>query len=184
MLPLGHIAYTWAGLAAAEAGWSWDIDYRAAALAALLPDLIDKPLALTVMRRSGTSQGLGHTLLFHALLTLLTVWKRWKWSRYALTVNLHLVADQMWKYRSTFCFPFLGRLEAWTFMGTPSAMLNAYAEIARSPEVLAVELVGLGLLIRLVRKAQLYRPNRAKAFLLTGRLNPGARLADSRQVGD
>ncbi|MGC9332662.1 MAG: hypothetical protein ACP5JJ_00820, partial [Anaerolineae bacterium] len=71
MLPLGHVAYTWAGLTWLQSkGHGKEVDYRYAAVAALLPDLVDKPLSLTLLSNSGTSQGLCHTLLAHSLLTL------------------------------------------------------------------------------------------------------------------
>jgi hypothetical protein len=171
MLPLGHIAYTWATVAWVQSQRKGpDLDYRCAAVAALLPDLIDKPLSLTVLADSGTSQGLAHTLLGHSLLTLAVA--RWKpqWLPYALIANAHLLADQMWKYPRTLLFPFSGRLDSWKFMGTPTAMLRAYAEIVTRPAILAVELVGLGLLGWLVQKGNLNQKQGLKRLLLTGRI--------------
>jgi len=146
------------------------MDYRGAAVAALLPDLIDKPLTLTFMSSSGTSQGPAHTLLGQALLTAVTARRKPSWLPYALIANSHLVADQMWKYPRTLLFPFSGGFDRWRFMGTPSAMLDAYAEIAFRPAIMAVEAVGLALLGWLVRKHQLYRRQPLKRLLLTGRL--------------
>jgi hypothetical protein len=107
MLPFGHVAYTWAALAWLQSReWATDVDYRGAAVAALLPDLIDKPLTLTLMSSSGTSQGPGHTLLGQALLTAATARLRAEWLPYALISSSHLLADQMWKYPRTLLFPF------------------------------------------------------------------------------
>jgi len=170
MLPFGHVAYTWAALAWLQSRErATDVDYRGAAVAALLPDLIDKPLTLTLMSGSGTSQGPGHTLLGQALLTAATARLRSEWLPYALISNSHLLADQMWKYPRTLLFPFSGRFDSWKFMGTPSAMLNAYAEIATRPAIMAVEAVGLALLGWLVRRHRLYSRGSLKRFLLTGR---------------
>ena len=169
MLPLGHIAYTWAGLAWLQARQQViDVDYRAAAVAALLPDLIDKPLSLTVMSNSGTSQGASHTLLGQALLTLAVARLRPSWLPYALISNSHLLADQMWKYPRTLFFPFSGRLDSWRFMGTPSAMLSAYAEIVTRPAIVAVEVVGLVLLAWVVRRGKLCRKGPLRRLLSTG----------------
>jgi hypothetical protein len=88
---------------------------------------------------------------------------------YALISNSHLLADQMWKYPRTLFFPFSGRFDSWKFMGTPSAMLDAYAEIVTRPAILAVEAVGLVLLGWLVRRHRLYRKGSLKQFLLTGK---------------
>jgi len=147
MLPLGHVAYTWAALTWLQRrGLAREVDYRAAAAAALLPDLIDKPLALSLLSGSGTSQGVAHTLLAHAALTLAVARRRPAWLPYALVVNAHLLADRMWKYPRTLFYPFSGRLDSWRFVGSPAAMLEAYADIVTRPAILAVELVGLGLL--------------------------------------
>jgi hypothetical protein len=171
MLPVGHIAYTWATLSWLQSHHrARDLDYRAAAVAALLPDLIDKPLSLTVLTQTGTSQGLAHTLLSHVLLSAAVARLKPRWLPYALICNSHLLADQMWKYRHTLFFPFSRRLDSWKFMGSPAAMIGAYAEIATRPAIAAVELVGLVLLGWVIRKGQLHRKNSWKQFLLTGRL--------------
>lgn len=171
MLPLGHVAYTWAALTWLQSrGQVRDVDYRGAALAALLPDLVDKPLSLTLLADSGTSQGLSHTVLGQALLTLGVARLKPRWLPYALISNSHLVADQMWKYPRTLFFPFSGRLDSWQFMGTPAAMLAAYAEIVTRPAILAVEVAGLALLGWVVRKGRLYRRQSLKRLLLTGKM--------------
>jgi hypothetical protein len=178
MLPLGHVAYTWAALIWLQSHQQvTDVDFRGAAAAALLPDLIDKPLSLTLMSNSGTSQGVGHTLLGQALLTLAVARLRPRWLIYALISNSHLLADQMWKYPRTLFFPFSGRLDFWRFMGTPSAMLDAYAEIVTRPAILAVEVVGLGLLGWVIHRGKLYRKGPLRRLLSTGRIAmPGAPL--------
>lgn len=170
MLPFGHLAYTWAALSWLQAHRrATNVDYRGAAVAALLPDLIDKPLTLTLMSEAGTSQGPGHTLLGHALLTAVAArWKR-SWLPYAVIANGHLLADQMWKYPRTLLYPCSGGFDRWKFMGTPSAMLDAYAEIAFRPAILAVEVIGLALFGLLVRRHRLHSKQPLKRFLLTGR---------------
>ena len=171
MLPFGHVAYTWAALARLQSrGQATGVDYRGAAVAALLPDLVDKPLTLTLMSGSGTSQGPAHTLLGQALLTAVTAKLKPEWLPYAIISNSHLLADQMWKYPRTLLFPFSGRFDSWKFMGTPSAMLDAYAEIATRPAILAVETVGLVLLGWLVGRHRLYRKGPLRRFLRTGRM--------------
>jgi hypothetical protein len=174
MLPLGHVAYTWAGLTWLQSkGRAKEVDYRSAAMAALLPDLVDKPLSLTLLSDSGTSQGLCHTLLAHSLLTIGIGCFRPRWLPYALICNGHLLADQMWKYPQTFLFPFSRELDYWRFMGTPATMLSAYAEIVTRPSILAVEAVGMALLGWVIRKGQLHRRRGLKHLLRTGRLDQG-----------
>ena len=189
MLPLGHIAYTWAALTWLQShGRAMDVDYRGAAVAALLPDLIDKPISLTVMAKSGTSQGLSHTLLGQALLTLATIRVKPEWRPYALISNSHLLADQMWRYPRTLFFPLFGKFDTWRFMGTPSAMLSAYAEIATRPAIVAVEVVGLALLAWVAHRGQWNRKGSLRRLLSTGRLaNDSAltlpKIAGRRQEG-
>ncbi len=171
MFPSGHVAYTWAALTWLQTRrLPLDLDYRGAAVAALLPDLVDKPLSLTVLSDSGTSQGLAHTLLGHALFTAVIARLKPEWLPYALIANSHLVADQMWKYPRTLFFPFSGRLDSWTYMGSPAAMLSAYAEIATRPSILAMEAVGLVLLGWVMRKGRLQRRDNLKRLLRTGQL--------------
>lgn len=171
MLPLGHVAYTWAALAWMQSRHkATEVDYRGAAVAALLPDLVDKPLSLTLLADSGTSQGLSHTLLGQAMLTLAVARLKPQWLPYALISNSHLLADQMWKYPRTLFFPFSGRLDSWKFMGTPAAMLDAYAEIVTRPAILAVEAIGVGLLAWVVRRGGLHRKGGLGQLLLSGRL--------------
>ena len=181
MLPVGHVAYTWGALAWLQSkGIVRNVDYRGAALAALLPDLIDKPLSLTLLSDSGTSQGWMHTLLGQVLLTATVAGLKPRWLPYALITNSHLAADQMWKYPRTLFFPFSGRLDSWKFMGTPAAMLSAYAEIVTRPAIVAVELVGLALLGWVVRRGRLHRRSGLKRLLLQGTLSWPA---ESRQEG-
>lgn len=171
MFPTGHIAYTWAALTWLQSNdLALDVDYRGASVAALLPDLIDKPLSLTILADSGTSQGLAHTLLGHALFTAAIARFKPGWLPYALIANSHLAADQMWKYPRTLFYPFSRQLDSWTYMGSPSAMLSAYAEIATRPAILAVEVVGLVLLGWVVRKGRLRRQGALKQLLRTGKM--------------
>jgi len=73
MLPSAHVEFTWAAANALQRsplGRRWqDLDYRLLALAAILPDLIDKPLAIFALPDSHAAQLYGHTLLLH-----LAVW--------------------------------------------------------------------------------------------------------------
>jgi hypothetical protein len=169
MLPVGHVAYTWAALLWLQSrGCAADVDYRAAAVAALLPDLVDKPLSLTLMANSSTSQGFAHTLIAHATVSCCLARTRSPLLPYALLMNSHLLADQMWKYPRTLLYPLSGEFDTWRFMGTPGAMLEAYAEIAARPAILAVEALGLLLLAWVIRKGRLHRRGPLSRLLRTG----------------
>jgi hypothetical protein len=122
------------------------------------------------MSTTGTSQGLAHTLLVQSAVSAVTVRAKPEWLPYALIANSHLLADQMWKYPHTLLFPFSLRFDSWRYMGTPSAMLTAYAEIMTRPSILAVELVGLLLLTWVARKGNLRSWRAVKRFLTDGKL--------------
>ena len=80
MLPTGHIEFTWAALNLLQrkAGLFQDADYRLVALAALAPDLLDKPLALTIYRDTDAALFWGHNLWFHLAVWLVVLgWSRW-----------------------------------------------------------------------------------------------------------
>lgn len=185
MFPLGHVAYTWAALMWLQSHQQvTEIDYRGAAAAALLPDLIDKPLSLTLLSESGTSQGVSHTLLGHALLTLTVSRLQPRWLIYALIFNSHLLADQMWKYPRTLFFPFSGRLDSWRFVGTPAAMLDAYAEIVTRPAIVAVEVVGLALMAWVVGRGKLYRNGPLRRLLSTGAMTVPCAPRDAKRANE
>jgi hypothetical protein len=185
MLPLGHVAFTWAALAWVQSHQkAMQVDYRGAAVAALLPDLVDKPLSLTLLSDSGTSQGLSHTLLGQTMLTVTVACLKPQWLPYALISNSHLLADQMWKYPRTLFFPFSGRLDSWRFMGTPAAMLDAYAEIVTRPAILVVEAIGLGLLAWVAHRGGLHRKGALKQLLLSGRLPPAPTTSGAEGTAD
>ena len=81
---------------------------------AVLPDIIDKPLAILIPAIFGSSRTLGHTLLFVVLLLLagLCVW-RYHDSllgiAFACAVFSHQFLDTIWNLPGTWYFPLLGR---------------------------------------------------------------------------
>ena len=171
MLPIGHVAYTLGAWELARERFDLEADYRLVALAALLPDLVDKPLSLLIFTEARTSQGLAHTLLLHALILMGTAlfWRRG--ILYALAFNGHLLLDRMWLYPHTLFYPFLGwRFEPWRFMGTPEAMLENYLEIIQYPGIIACEVGGLAVLAWLVFRHRLYRWETLKGFLFFGKV--------------
>ncbi len=172
MFPTGHLAYTFSGLTLLQArGYMPDVDYRLAALVAVAPDIVDKPLALLLFPASQTTQGLCHSLIVHLAITTLVLLLARRFWPYAAILNFHLVCDQVWRYPRTILWPLLGPgFEPWKPIEGMDGFLAAYAEIAARPEVLALELIGLAMLAVLVISRRLYHPARLVAFLRTGRL--------------
>jgi len=173
MMPPGHVAVAWgtAELLQQNNSRLARLDYRLLALAALGPDIIDKPLAMLVFTASHTSQLVFHSLLIHAgLLALaLLVWRRAL--PYVLAFNSHLIADRMWNHTETFWWPLFGWDTFWAFkfMNSPAAMAAVYWDIVtRYPQVWVVELLALGYLCWFAARRRLYRWQNMRQLLLTG----------------
>ena len=173
MFPVGHVAYTWGAVNVLQRHipeWT-EMDYRWLAVAAMLPDLADKPLAMTVFKDSQTSQGLFHTLLLHLAVAAvaLAVW-RWRSLPYLLAFNMHLLFDQMWHHPETLFFPCMGwEFDPYRFVGTPEAMVSVYWDIFLLPQIWIAEGIGAIILALFFFHHRLYRWPDLRHFLLTGR---------------
>lgn len=162
MLPTGHAEFTLAGLhlLKSRSGQFRQADPRWVVLSTLAPDLLDKPLALTVYKDTAAALFWGHNLWLH-----LAVWAGvLGWSAvngkasfrvraartlpYLLAFSGHLVADRMWGFRESLLYPLgAGYWHPWVHVGEPRAMLSAYLEIiGTTPILVAFEVIGLGLL--------------------------------------
>ena len=90
------------------------LDYRLVLVGSLLPDIIDKPLGLIILRSSlGNSRIIGHTLLLTLLLVALGYLLRKKYnSRAVLTLAsgsfVHILLDEMWLRPETLFWPVFG----------------------------------------------------------------------------
>ncbi len=175
MMPPGHVAATWGMAAAAQHHHPKlaRLDYRLLAICALLPDLVDKPLAILIFTDTPTSQLIAHSLLFNLalLISALLLWQRAL--PYVLAFNAHLLADRMWNHTETFWWPVFGWQSFWEYkpMNTAEAMFNVYLDIiVRYPQVWVVELAALVILLWFGLRYRLYRWPRLKYFLWTGRV--------------
>ena len=190
MLPTGHIEFTWAVLNVVQrrTGWFRDTDYRLMAVAALAPDLLDKPLALTFYRDTDAALFWGHNLWLH-MAVWLAAWTlivgrtishreagavRRRFAGilpYLLAFSGHLLADRMWGFRESLLYPLgAGYWHPWVHVGEPAAMLAAYLHIIRTtPILVAFEVVGAALLVWFAIDRRLWEPGRLARFLRTGR---------------
>lgn len=184
MLPTGHIEFTWGALNALQhAGAFEDADYRGVALAAIAPDVIDKPLAVFVFPQGKAALLFSHTLLLHLVVWALVLWRGKRWIPYALAFSAHLLADRMWGFPQTLFWPFRGRqFHQWRDVGSPAAFWQAYQHIVRTePKLVAFELIGLGLLGWLIVDRRLYRRSRLGHFLRHGRVMREQEIGEHEQ---
>ena len=141
MFLLGHLGI---GLGLA---WllSWKsttrIDYRLVLFGAILPDLIDKPLAYV----TGLDSRLwAHTFLFlFAILALSFVPMLRGLRLLGFGVATHLLLDQMWNQPAIVWYPAYG----WSFPMAPFDAGRWFDTLLHDPYVQAGEIVGLAVLI-------------------------------------
>ena len=125
------------------------IDYRLVLIGAMLPDIIDKPLALwdwpSIFE---SSRAIGHSALFSAVLLVIAALVLSRSSRAGLPLLLvvvastdHLVMDRMWESTETLWWPFLG----WDFSGGGSSgpsIGNWLDALRNQPAIYVPEFVG------------------------------------------
>jgi len=140
------------------------IDLRLLALGAVLANLIDKPLALVSQL---PPRSVGHTLVLPILLMItgLVATRRGRarrmWMAVVIALFLHLVLDFMWFDTETLLWPLFG-----SFSDYDGPVLGDLA----NPWAWLQELVGLGYLVFLARKAGLTDPRRRSELIRTGRI--------------
>jgi len=149
MMPPGHVAVTWGVTALLQKNKSnlFRLDYRLLALAALGPDLIDKPLAaLYFYRRYKSAVLFAHTLIVHLAVLLYVIVKKPAWWLYGLAFNGHAILDRLWLFHDTWYWPFRGlRFHVWGKQGSEQQdiKLAYWYAFTRRPELWSWELGGL-----------------------------------------
>ena len=164
MLVLGH-----AGIAAGVAR-SFDAraDLRRVAFAALLPDLIDKPIFLLFPEfANGWSRTVCHGATGLAVFAALAVGLRFRSAKWQVAAwALHLALDRMWEEPTIALWPWLG----WRLPPNPLAYLDRLWAKLTSPWVMGGELAGLLIIVWLWRRGGLSDRERRAAFGATGEL--------------
>ena len=181
MLPPSHVAYTWLALSVAQEQLdvAHDVDYRVVALAAMGPDLIDKPLAWAYFYKRYKSAVLfAHTLL--ANISVLWLAKRCdkRYWPYVAAFLGHALLDRLWYFPKTFYWPLLGWcFHVWGKRGSEQEDIRRayWVTFTRRPELWGWEVGGLLALALFIWRHQLYQKSALRHFLLTGRVLPVAR---------
>jgi hypothetical protein len=176
MLPQSHVTYTIAAIELLKERLPVlkETDYRLLALAAMGPDLIDKPLAaLYFYRRYRAAVLFAHTLLVHLAVLVITLWRKPWWWPYALAFNGHAILDRLWFFKDTWYWPWRGwHFHVWRKEGSEQAEMKLayWYAFTRRPELWGWELGGLLAGLWFVLRHRLYRPEQALRLLKTGRL--------------
>ncbi len=178
MFPLGHLGLTLALVVGARRWVDVRVDYRLLLVAALLPDMIDKPLSV-VFGIAG--RYIGHTLVFALSLTAMFLLLRsrsrsregagvWAVALLALAIGTwtHLLFDRMWALPEILLWPFLG-LAFPLDPFDPFSLLEGY----RDPYVMIGDVLGALALGYFAWKHRLYRWDNFVHFLRKGRLQSG-----------
>lgn len=154
-----------------------EADYRLIALAAVGPDLVDKPLAWAYFyKRYKAAVLFAHTLLTQLGVLWWTVGRAPRLWVYTLAFLGHVLLDRIWYFPNTFYWPLRGwRFHVWGKQGSEQpAIGRAYwVTFTRRRELWIWELGGLLALLWFVGRHQLYRPRLLWKFILTGRLKRG-----------
>ena len=117
------------------------IDYRLVLFGAILPDLIDKPLAYVT---GLDSRIWAHTFLFlFAILALSFVPRLRGFRLVGFGVATHLLLDQIWNQPAVVLYPAYG----WSFPMAPFNVGGWFDTLLHDPYVQAGEIVGFVLLV-------------------------------------
>ncbi len=180
MLPQSHAAYTLATYEWLRRRWPRlpEIDPRWLALAAMGPDLIDKPLAaLYFYRRYKSAVLFAHTLIVHLVLSIYLLRRRPAWWPYGLAFLGHAVLDRLWFFPDTFYWPLRGwRFHVWQKRGSEQDEIGRayWYAFTRRPELWGWEAGGLAAGVWFLWRRRLYRPQRLWRGLRYGKIEEGA----------
>ena len=155
------------------------LDDRAIAFGSLLPDILDKPIALVLAGDlvGNSGRNIGHTLIFALALiavadALAVVLKRGLPLVVAFASAGHLALDRMWNHAQTLYWPLTGlafpskervSVTEWT----ESTMLAVPDRMTGDP----LELAGLAVICWIIARVLWTRS--VKSYLLTGRIGRG-----------
>jgi len=149
------------------------LDYRLLLVGSMLPDIIDKPLGIWLLRETlGSGRVFGHTLLFAAVLAGVGLYL-YGTRRHlgvlclALGTLVHLILDQMWLNPRTILWPLYGLsfdggiVEGW--------LPRILTLIVTDPRVYLTEIIGALLLAAFFWN--IIRHDKLTSFLRSGRVD-------------
>ncbi|MDK1019224.1 MAG: metal-dependent hydrolase [Actinomycetota bacterium] len=150
------------------------MDLRFLVFGALLPNLIDTPIAAAMWPLWQAPRLWSHSLLFSATVMVLVLLvtrrgpRRKQWMLLATGILLHIAFDTMWAEPETLWWPFLG----WEFTRGASATFGVHlAGVLRNPWVWSGEAIGLLYLGYLWRASGLNDRRARHLLATTGRVS-------------
>jgi inner membrane protein len=150
------------------------IDYRLILIGAILPDLVDKPVAFLL---NLDSRLWAHTFLFLFAILALSFVPSWRSLRFiGFGVATHLLLDQIWNEPRVVLYPAYG----WTF---PAAAFNVdrwFDALAHDAVVQVSEVVGFALLVAFAWAHGIRSWKSLRAFVTHGTLPGFAGLGRER----
>ncbi|MCB0185321.1 MAG: hypothetical protein KDE31_13700 [Caldilineaceae bacterium] len=177
MLPPAHVAYTWLTLSLAQEKFAVapDADYRLVALAAMAPDLVDKPLAWAYFyKRYKAAVLFAHTLLANlGVLWLARNVPARQWPYVAAFLG-HAMLDRLWSFPNTFYWPLRGwHFHVWGKQRSEQTEIGRayWVTFTRRPELWGWEVGGILAMIIFIWRHRLYRWPQLRRFLLTGQVH-------------
>lgn len=149
------------------------LDYRLAALGAILPDLIDKPIGRVFFRDQFNSGRIfGHTLLFNVTFFCVFFFLRGRIKRKLVLIPagalLHLAFDGLISNPRVLWWPLFG--PKFPRSNLEGGLLS-YLDPTAHPEIWIQEAIGLLLLVWLLAAHRKLSANGIGDFLRTGRLS-------------
>jgi hypothetical protein len=146
------------------------VDYRVVAVAALLPDVIDKPIGRIFLKsRYDSGRLFGHTLLLNVALFCVLFFMRGRVKRRFVLVPisslLHLAEDGMWSTPKVFWWPLFGT-------GFPKEPVTGgpLGFLVPSAGIVVQEAIGLAAILFLLSSHGLLNREGIRSFLRTGHL--------------
>ncbi len=149
------------------------IDFRFLILGSILPDLIDKPLGMVILRQLANGRIFAHTLLFALILLLNAVLlpRLARPAAFALFTGdiIHLVLDSMWQSPGTLLWPIYGIDFP---QGVPMSVANTIFMYAKAfltnRSIQVAEAIGAFFIVVII--ISLLFDRRMKKFLFLGEL--------------
>lgn len=150
------------------------MDLRFLVFGALLPDVIDTPIAVAMWSSWQAPRLLAHSLVFASIVMVIVLAatrrgnRRKQWMLVATGVLVHLALDSMWSDPQTLWWPLLG----WGFTATVHATFGAYVVSAiGDPWMWAGEVAGFSYLVYLARASDLGDRTARKELISSGRIS-------------